>query len=359
MITTNQRTLIASAIGEEISKHRRLMKLSQKNLALCLEMKVPQLCKIEKGKTLPGEDILMKIEHALGLNPCSLVELRSHLIESYEDPTEKGVSKARPRLEPLMTTYSVSDEELDLLAQDILSKLDDYLDLEDELKIPHFCRIHLGQLAAESAEDGMNLAHDVRFRLDIGNAPLHTMLPILEQFNIRIVFVPSLPPIRLKDKTEKTRAALTFIDTVAQNPVICVNEKVSPESQLYHIAYELGSYFQTRHAKRTHRSIEGDGSTFARAFASTLLMPVTAIRDLVDILRIENDAWTPTLLAEVSRRFGVSTRALLWRLASIGRIDRDLFVRYCENPPDKPYVPAAPLPHDVWLKTLESRAKGT
>jgi len=357
MITKYQRNLIAHQIGEEISKHRRLMKFSQKLLAEKLKMPIPQLCKIEIGKTLPGIEILEKIEKTLDLNPLSLAELRNHLIESYENPIVYDNTPGHYRLEPVSPALSATDEEINDYSYTALSKLEEYLDLEDELKIPHFCRIHLGDFKAEDRDDGIRLARIVRFRLEIGNAPLPALLPILEQFNIRIVFLEDLPPIRPRPGEEKKRATLAFIDNQEICPIICVNEKSSPESQLYHIAYELGLYFQARHAQRTRHAIDGDGSAFSRAFASTLLMPETAIHDLIDILHIANDEWSPTLLAEVARRFGVSTQALIYRLDSIGRIDKRLFERYRANPPDGPYIQPAPLPHDVWLNMLTERAK--
>jgi len=357
MITKDQRSLIARQIGEEISKHRRLTKISQQMLAAQLKMPIPQLCKIEKGKTLPGEEILEKVEEALGLNPLSLVELRNHLIESYENPIVYDNTPGHYRLEPVLPGLSATEEEINKLSYDILSKLEDYLELEDELKIPHFCRIHLGEFKAEDREDGIRLARIVRFRMEIGNAPLPALLPILEQFNIRIIFVKNLPPIRPCPGEEKKRATLALIDNQETCPVICVNEQSSPESQLYHIAYELGNYFQARHAQRTRHAVEGDGSVFSRAFASEFLMPLTAIHDLIDTLHIANDEWSPALLAEVARHFGVSTQAIIWRLARIGRIDKHLFDRYLANPPEGPYVQSAQLPHDVWLNMLTERAK--
>lgn len=346
MTAKEQRDAIARTIGAEIAKRRKLQHISQKMLAEGLGMTTAQLCKIENGRNLPGIPVLKRIEEALGLNIGTLIEMR----DAASSDTQQ------PRLVPIGEGLSATEEELNAVMADIVPQLDRYARLEDEIGMPHFCRIRLADFAAETERDGIELAECVRERLGIGNAPIADMPSLLEPFGIRILFLPNLPPVR-DGRKSFVRATLAFHDTAYDTPVICVSDEASETTQRYHIAYELGACLRYRHALRRRKAPSDAEWVFARAFAATFLMPTTSLRDLIDTLRV-GGSLTDTLVVRLAARYGVSPQAFLYRLASIGRIEKPIFSAILKRLNDWPPSPAAGRtpPGSGWLETLKARA---
>lgn len=352
-------------LGNEISKHRKLSKISQKDLADALDMTTAQLCKIEKGRNLTGTKILTRIEQCLALNDGCLVELRNQIAANRDEAHGQSFPSGMERLVPACDEHSIPKDALGSLSESVITILDEYLKAEESLGLIHFCRLNLGSFSASSEEDGIALAEEVRCRLNVGDAPLRDLLPILEQKNVRLIFVDDLPPIRANGKS-KIRPAFSFYDRQYDVPVICINRTVPPDEQLYNIAYELAVCLRFRKAVRAKRHSNLPEWTFARAFASTLLMPTGALRDVIDALKIGDGQWSLGLLDDVALRFGVSVPALVWRLKSIGRISDMLFetlkrpVR--RNTPCRtgwhPH-PRQPIVAGLWLRTLQERTRLT
>jgi len=342
-------------LGNEISKRRKLAKISQKDLADALGMTTPQLCKIEKGRNLASPRILARIEWSLGLNDGCLVELRNQIADKLDIAAELPILSDEERLLPSCDMHSIPNDELVCLTKSITPVLDEYVQAEESLGLFHFCHLNLGEFGASSERDGILLAEEVRVLLGVGDAPLRDLLPILEQKNIRLVFVGDLPRIRVKGGT-KDRVAFSFYDRQYDVPVICVNRNATPETQLYNIAYELAVCLRFRKAFKTGHHPSVEEWWFARAFASTLLMPTGALRDVIDTLKIGDDQWTLRLLDDIAFRFGVSPVALVWRLKSLDRISNALFEAW-KRPQRRDATKCQPLVAGRWLRTLQERAR--
>jgi len=355
---------LKSLLGNEISKRRIFAKLKQRELATLLEMTPPQLNKLEKGVNLPTAATLSRIEDCLHLTPGCLIAIRSQILDNVDrlaaDRPERPLERLKAACEG---PHSIPEDKLERLATDLIPRIDRYIELEDALELPHLCQLGLNEYPTSKPRHGLVLAEALRERLAVGNAPLHDLLPVLEQHGIRILFVDDLPPIL---PSGKLRTAFSFHDTRYDTPVICLNRKSSVASQLYNLAYEIGTYLRYRHllAQGHPKRPRYDESDFCRPFASTLLIPTTALLDLLDRLRINSDQWTTALLDTVARRFGASSRAMVWRLESLARIDSDLSEELKRNlvrpewmKAHPEFTPRPPLPENTWLTLLTERAK--
>jgi len=322
-------------------------------------MPPPQLCKIEKGTSLPGHDMLLRIEQALDITDSALTDLRDLLIDTSRSSSCEQEDRISERLVAACDVHSIPDLDLQQLVAKLIPKLDRYARLEDEQCALHLCRLsaRIGNCATE--KDGIAQAERLRERLGVGDTPLRDVLPVLEQHNVRIVFVDDLPRI-LPQKS--MRETFCFHDTLYRTPVICVNRKADPDSQTYGIAYELGSWLRYCRRLQSSRKPRHEEWEFCRAFASTLLIPTTALRNLLKALNIQPGTWTQPLLSRVAKRFGVSPLALVWRLESIKRIDPGLSPTFkqtfSKSRTDRISASTtAALPEDTWLNLLHARAQ--
>lgn len=354
---------IKQVIGCEISKHRHLLGLSQSAFAKLIGMKAAQFCKIEKGKNLPGDKVLAKIEEGLRLPPQSLVSLRNQLSEQICTDATMSADNSE-RLIPTCPQHTMDRLFYQQLTAHLPPILDKYIELEDKLGIPHHGTLFVDALPAETMEDAFDLSAVIRERLDVGSAPFVTCLPVLEQHKVRIIFIDSLPHIHV-NRHSHNRSSFSFYDSRDHLPVICINRTVPVEEQLYHIAYELGEYLHFRWISSHPTAEPDDSSHFCRVFAATLLMPPERMR--FDLLQLspQPHEWTIDMMEELSRLYGVSALAVVWYLRSFAQVlDDNLAQKFIEQLNDTSYAlrqdnrpPRPPLPENAWLKLLTERVR--
>jgi len=272
-----------------------------------------------------------------------------------------GISSV-DRLLSTCRDHTIPEDKLRELQELICPILDEYAELERQINIPTGCRINLGNLKASNSNDGIIASEELRCSLGAQSLPFAALLPKLERGNVRIIPVDGLPPIILTDGIEKTRNAFAFYDRLYDNAVICVNRNSPPSDQLYEIAYELGSYLRCRHFTELGTNPVRREDWFCRAFASTLLMPESEIREIIDELNIGSDDWSLRLLDDLALHFGVSSRAFVWRIRSLRRIDKDIFMSIDDRLRNPEKTAAAndlnqrpPLKFNTWLTTLRRR----
>jgi len=348
----------------EIVRLRKLRGLNQKDLADRIGLKTSaQLCKLEKGKHLPHADFLEKIERSMGLPPLSLVSMRNQIAqdgcyddnELFDDPYERFV--------PTFANHTIPVSEIKAMTSAIQPIVEEYAKHLKKLNLPSFCRVNLGTMRTSTAEDGIDYAEGLRSLLGDYTAPLPALLPRLEQFNFRIFPLPTLPPV-ISDGIASRRNTFCFHDQRQDNPVIVVNGESPPYAQLYDIAYEIGSYLRYRRGLTLRCLRTKDEWPFCRAFAATFLIPTIVIRDIVDELRVPKEKWSLRLVDDIALRFGVSSKAMLYRLQSIRRIS-DARYKALMGEVDRPnaykdtsvFTPLPPLAFGTWLKTLRLRTK--
>jgi len=352
------------ALCSKVVTLRQLHGYSQRDFADKIEVSRAQLCKFEKGKHLPHADFLDKIERGFGLPPQSLVSIRNRIAKDacYDDGDH--FDDPYVRFVPACDETSITEAEMRRLTASIEPLVEEYTSLLDRLNLPSFGLVDLGNLRTSSVRNGIDYAEGLRDFIGDYTASFAALLPRLEQLNFHILPMPDLPPVDLGNGKYKMRVALAFHDMRRDSPVIVVNEQAPSYSQLYEIAYEIGSYFRyyrQMSVKCRHLNKEW---VFCRPFATTLLVPTIIIRDIVNQLYIPARHWDIPLIENLAQRFGVSSTAMLYRLDSIGAIDKKLCAKFIEqlrkpHACDDPtlFPPRPPLQFGTWLTTLRLRAK--
>lgn len=325
-----------------------------------LNMKPSSVCRLEKGNCLPDPDTLTAIERALDLPVGSYTEIRKQINEDICYDDSEIFDDPEIRFAPIFQDHTVPPAELAELTSALDKRVREYADCEKKLKIPSFCRLNMGNLPMTDAYNGIDAAWVFRTKLCIGDAPLRSLIPTLEQMNIRFIPVDRLPPILLDDGATRQRHSFPVHDMRYDNLVIAINSQSAPQSQLYDIAYSLGAYFRYRRFQARRTNPKKDGSTFCRAFAAALLAPREPVNELLGLLRINKKNLSLAVLDNIAARFDVSSMMMLNTLRGYKCINDDTFKRLLERLKDPEIYKSPsglkdrpPLPFGRWLRTLK------
>jgi len=354
------------AIGKKIATLRLTKGISQVELAKTLDMKGPQLSKIERGNNLPSVATLIRIENALMLRPGELTEYREALLSN------KDIESARdemPRFSPIRETNVITSETEKALLAEITPVIDEYIDLQAKLNVTSFVPAELYcQFPGTGPNDAEILAHILRSSLGAGAAPLSGLVPLLEAENIRVIFTRIL---------SSDMHAKSYIDNRVQNLVICVSEASTPERQINDICKELAFACMFIHKSRIQVEQTRSNKLFAQFFAQAFLIPRSGIRQITTQLNIHPKDWSLPLICKMKMRFGVSAELFIHRLESLNMIDEVVFEQilneihkhYTEVGSTypvaseeyrnhiEPLTHAPELQHGMWLSTLQSAVK--
>lgn len=169
-----------------------------------------------------------------------------------------------------------------------------------------------------------NLADSVRNCLGLGNRPAFTLQQVLEQdFNIKVLY---------HYFAEGSAASMFHPDF---GGVIVINSDDAPWRRNYDLAHELFHLlswnivpFQELESDKTYF---GDIEKKADAFASMLLLPESEIAKELDSRIDSQKEITYSDLVDVSSEFGVSTKALIYRMSNSRYIKWDIANKLAED----------------------------
>ena len=349
-------------IGDKIKALRKAKNLKQGELAKKLRMTSAQLCRIEGAKNAPSIKTLARIANALGL---SLVELMdedmpeerqpvicsSDDIRTYADSQTAAVINGSSLI-PVRMTNEATDEMTDILNQ-VNSKIGQYAKIENELGIPSATTLPLCFSFSTDERDAELLARSLRMACNAGGTPFADLPALLESKHVRIIAVHASIEIQSR----------SFFDTTSRILSIAINRALSPERQLYRIAYELG--YACLFASTGYVTvIEGpDTHKFVRRFAAAFLMPEEAIKTLTTQLALGPTNWTMKILLQLKYRFGVNAETFAHRLEKLGvlapalrkRFKEELRTYYEEHNNREPTPFLKPLNFDSFLNLLRLR----
>lgn len=351
-----------SSIGDQIKAIRQTKGMKQGALARRLGMTAAQLCRIEGGKHDPSIKTITRVAKVLGVSaaelmsgvkqsantvpPCSSDNTRNYALnETTEAPSADS-------LQPIRETAE-SEKELKSILRQLQQKDAEYTSIENELGITSATTLQLVHPFTPDERGAEILARTLRTSCDVGSAPFADLVGLLESRNVRIVMVRCSLEIQSR----------AFYNTDTHVLMIAVNRKLTPERQLYRIAYELGyacvfgstGFTKVAESPTLHR--------FIRRFAAAFLMPEDAVRTLTTHLALGPTNWTMSLLLQLKCRFGVSAETFAHRLEKIGvmapalrkRFKEELRNYYEEHGNAEPGPTLKPLQADSRLELLKLR----
>ena len=330
--------ITAVQLGRNICLFRRRRGISQKDLAARVNICVPPMNNIEKGRNFPSSPVIFRIAKVLGVAiedlfavdtsqyVNRLAEARAPYAVRSEEQAEYIVSCRdqawHPRRMLTLRAYVVrlgpTEEPLGAPAEETIGEVADaFLALEDFCAAQKKARIPL-RLSPPATENGLErMAGRVRGFLDVGEAVIFDYLELLENAGLRVVFM------RLPGDME----SLACHDKTSDNVFLLVRSGMNVERQLFRLAYELGRVYLYLSGFKSlvsggAKSVDGrlDAEHSARRFAAFFLMPAEAVHATVHQLGIGVKGWTWDLLLRIKHRFGVSAESFLYRLGELDLI---------------------------------------
>ena len=271
-------------ISQKIKNARALKGLSQQELADMIGVSKQMISKYEKGESIPSSSNLLKLGKSLKVKI-------DYFFKSSK--IELGVLNFRKK-------SSFSNKKQESLEQLIKLNLENYLEIEDLLQIDYSFKNSIGNEKVNSIEDIEKLVLSLRNEWEIGLDPIHNIIQLLEDNEIKVV--------ELFDVEESFDGLATFVNN--KFPVIVVNGNFQVERKRFTLLHELGHLLLNLPECNLK-----DEENYCNKFASEFLFP----RKLVlKEFGIKRDLISLTELIEVQKKYGISIQAIIYRLVDAG-----------------------------------------
>lgn len=284
-------------LGARIQQARQKLGLTQRQLAEQAGLPAHQIVsQIEKGKREVKAWELVRIAQVLytDVNALLTAGLAPTPTVLWRDDPGKGAPTREARFLQRCREYHM---------------LERLLELPPPPPLPRF-EVAPSQLTPQAAD---RLAVETQRTLGLGSRPAASLVRVLEaEYRVKIWYEPM----------DTVGSAACVVGSIGY--AVLVNAGHAPWRRNYSLAHELFHLVTWHSVLPELRSADPERwsrvERAAQVFASTLLLPADAVCAEFDA-RVESGAVKYVDLVELARDFDVSTEALLWRLAHLGRIE--------------------------------------
>ena len=165
-------------------------------------------------------------------------------------------------------------------------------------------------------QQGERLAQQERRRLNLGAAPIRSVLALLEDEGVKVLL------LRLGPRAEISGG---YFFSEELGPCVVINEDELPSRRRFTAAHEYCHFLVDREEVegeicaqgKRHEPFEQRANTFAAAF----LLPADGVLDTLEDMGVVRGAVRADEVVHLMYRFGVSYEAVTWRLLNLGWID--------------------------------------
>jgi Zn-dependent peptidase ImmA (M78 family)/transcriptional regulator with XRE-family HTH domain len=259
----------------------------------------------------PNYQTLSKIEE--GGRIVKAAELSTFARAYYSSVNQLlGIQEARPPAIFLWRSEGKSEERLE--AESSISKrCAHYVAIEKTLGLPQsagFPGLVKGREGIRTDDDVDDIASKAGNLLNLGKRPACALAKVLEQeYGVKLLYLP------LSDAG--SAASIVHPDWGA---VITINSDEAPWRRAYDLGHELFhllTWEVVMPEEKENAILHGDLEKKANRFASTLLLPDSEIQSELHKLLSRSHTISFSDLVDLAREFGVSTKALLYRMANL------------------------------------------
>ena len=223
-----------------------------------------------------------------------------------------GIQEARPPAIFLWRSEGKSEERLEAESR-ISKRCAHYVAIEKSLGLPQsagFPGLVKGRERIRTDDDVDDIASKAGNLLNLGKRPACALAKVLEQeYGVKLLYLP------LSDAG--SAASIVHPDWGA---VITINSDEAPWRRAYDLGHELFhllTWEVVMPEEKENASLHGDLEKKANRFASTLLLPDSEIQSELHKLLSRSHSISFSDLVDLAREFGVSTKALLYRMANL------------------------------------------
>ena len=322
-------------IGKNIRFLRRARNWTLIDLAGKIGIREGPLGRIELGKNAPSAQVIYNLSRALNV---SAEVLFADDVQRIELKTKDADSTSN---------FIAIHPEPDKIPKRLLAATHDIVTAFHALE--DICNVHKQAYLPLSVPfkpdyQGMEtLASSIRKYFGIYDGVVFDYFELFENFGLRVIIF-QFP------RDSKGLDSFSVYEPIYHNAFFFLNSKNNPERQLFSLSLELGALLISNQSrlqktdlfenqdknqdKKQDKKTESENlrpinaKRAAGQFASTFLMPETAVRTTVSQLGITLDGWSWDLLLRIKHRFGVSAEAFLYRLHELDLISGRLKNRF-------------------------------
>ena len=288
------------ALGEQIFRLRKNLKLTQKDLASQMGIGSPQIIsQIEKGER--------------EVKAWELAKLSKFLFVSLSDL----LASEEPEAQPAVLWRVLPSSQITVKEARFLKRCKQYGILEDlsgTTRPREFPQKKVDPIRV-NYRDAASLAGEIRGEFGLGDRPAAAIEKTLEdRYGVKIWY----------DDLDEGSAAATI---GSFGPAILMNRNEAPWRRNYNFAHEVFHLITWDSIPATslqkEQSLWDKIERIANAFASCLLLPGDSVRVEIEA-RVRDDEIEDTDLIEIARKFDVSTEALLYRLVNLRLVEKEI-----------------------------------
>lgn len=268
-------------ISQKIKQGRVLNAMSQQELAGLINVSKQMLSKYEAGKSIPSSSVFILLAKALKVK-----------MDYFFTPSLVELGEVNFRKK---SSFSKRKEEA--LKENIKIKLSNYLEIENILQISNSFHNSLKKEKIQSLECIEPFVARLRKEWEIGLDPIHNIIQILEDKEIKIIEIDEA-------ESQFDGLAATISDRYS---VIVINKNFSVERKRFTLLHELGHLLLDCNKK--------DEELLCNRFASEFLLPKSMAEKEFGVSRSRISLKE---LIEVQKKYGISIRAIIYRLKDIG-----------------------------------------
>ncbi|MHC5354510.1 helix-turn-helix domain-containing protein [Myroides sp. LJL115] len=267
-------------VSQKIKQGRVLNAMSLQELADLVGVSKQMISKYENGSSMPSSKTLIQLAKSLKVR-----------VDYFFTPSSIELGEVNFRKK---STLSI--KKINALKEQIKMKLSNYLEIENILQIDNSFTNPLCKKKVKSLDDIEQVVRDLRNEWDIGYDPIHNIIQLLEDKEIKVIEI---------DETQDNFDGLASVVS-DKYLVIVVNKNFNVERKRFTLLHELGHLLLD--LPLCDNNLE---EQICNRFASEFLFPrLMVIREFglkrVDISFKE--------LVEVQRKYGISIRAIIYRL---------------------------------------------
>lgn len=272
--------------GNKIKSARLMKGLQQEELAHAIGVSKQMVSKYEKGISMPSSSHLFQLADAIGVNVDFFFS---------EPKVDLGAVNFRKK-----SSFGIRKQES--LRERIKAEIADYIEIEDLLQVNYSGVLASSLVEVQHFGDVENAAVTIRHQWDIGLDPIHNLIQLLEDYEIKVIEID-----------EATDAFDGLACTVNDNiPVIVVNRNFPVERKRFTLAHELG-HLLLKMPSSDNDTVE----KFCNRFAGAFLLPQSAI---IKEFGKQRSPISVTELIEVQKKYGISIKGIMYRLKDVGII---------------------------------------
>ena len=276
-------------------KNARLIRgITIKMLTKRLGVSKQMISKYESGKSVPDSPNLIALANILRVN-----------VDYFFRPSTVSLNEINFRKK-----NKTSKKKIDSIKANIRNHIENYLTIEDILSINSEFINPLLEKQIASIKDTENAANHLRKIWNIGNAPIHNIILLLETKEIKVIEID-------EQEEHSFDGFSSFVNR--KYPAIVINKNYTVERKRFTLFHELGHLLLNIPSRFSKKEVEKICDRFAGAMLlpnDIFLKEIGSKRSKISLKELIN----------FQKQFGISIPAIMYRLVALEIVSENLKV---------------------------------